>query len=232
MSPKRVLEISVESLEAAAAAERAGANRIELCEQLDVGGVTPCAELMRAVRERVKLPIFAMIRPRGGDFVYSATEFATMLRSLEIAKACGMNGVVLGVLKADRIIDIPRTRELISAAHPLPVTFHRAFDETKDVFAALQEVMRTGAKRLLTSGGKANAEVGAAVIAKLVGLAGETIGILPGGGINPENLERVVRGTGAREFHSGLGTVMAYGHNGHGEFEREVRKLVEILAGL
>jgi len=227
-----LLEISVESLEAAAAAERAGANRIELCEQLKVGGVTPRAELMRAVRERVSLPIFAMIRPRGGDFVYSEAEFAQMMRALEIAKACGMNGAVLGVLNKDGRIDVARSKELVEAADPLPVTFHRAFDETADVFASLEAVMKTGAARLLTSGGKANAAEGAAVLARLVEMAGGKIAILPGGGINPGNLERVVQETGAKEFHSGLGTVMAYGHNGHGEFEREVRRLVEILAGL
>jgi copper homeostasis protein len=232
MSTKYSLEISVETTDAAVAAEKAGAQRIELCENLQVAGVTPGAELMREARERVKLPIFAMVRPREGDFVYSSAEFANMLRSLEMAKACGMDGAVLGILRSNGTVDVPRTRELVEAAHPLPVTFHRAFDETADVFASLEDVLRTGATRLLTSGGMANAGEGVAVLAKLVELAGEEIGILPGGGINPGNLEAVVRRTGAKEFHSGLGTVMAYGHNGHEEFEGEVRKLVDILAGM
>jgi copper homeostasis protein len=232
MSTHYVLEISVEALDAAIAAERGGAQRIELCENLSVGGATPRAELMRAARTRVKLPIFAMIRPRGGDFLYSTAEFERMMEDLEAARACGMDGVVLGVLRADRTVDVRRTRELVQAAQPLPVTFHRAFDETADVHKALQDVIATGATRLLTSGGKASAAEGGAALAELVKAAGERITILPGGGINAGNLELVVRQTGANEFHSGLGTAVPYPRNGHAEFEREVRKLAEILGGL
>ena len=232
MNAHYLLEISVETLDAALAAERGGAHRIELCENLTVGGVTPRVELMRATRERTKLPIYAMIRPRGGDFVYSAAEFSTMLHDIEAARKSGMDGVVLGVLRGNRTVDRARTHELLQAAKPLPVTFHRAFDETADVFAALEDVIATGASRLLTSGGEPSAPKGESVLSELVHLAGDRLTILPGGGINPANLERVVQSTGAREFHSGLGTALPYPRNDHTEFEREVRKLAEILEGL
>src|SRR5215813_3136321 len=149
MSGRIVVEISVESVERAIAAERAGASRIELCGSLEVGGVTPSVELMREVRARVSVPIFAMVRPRGGDFVYSAAEFEEMKRSIETAKGVGMDGVVLGILREDRSVDVHRTAELVREAATLPVTFHRAFDESADLFVALEDVVETRATRLL-----------------------------------------------------------------------------------
>lgn len=232
MNSHYLLEISVETLDAALAAERGGAHRIELCENLDVGGVTPHPDLMSAARSRVKLPIYPMIRPRGGDFVYSAAEFSTMLHDIGAAKKSGMDGVVLGILRSDRTVDRARTHELVQAAKPLPVTFHRAFDEAASVFSALEDVIATGATRLLTSGGEPSAAQGAPILAELVHLAGDRLTILPGGGINPGNLERIVQSTGAREFHSGLGTALPYSRTDHSQFEREVRKLADILEGL
>src|ERR1700722_15215102 len=134
----RMVEISVETEERAAAAERGGASRIELCAALEVGGLTPSVELMRAVRARVSIPIFAMVRPRGGDFVYSAAEFEEMRASIDMARAAGMDGVVLGILRADQSVDVERTAELVRAAGTLPVTFHRAFDESAELFEALE----------------------------------------------------------------------------------------------
>ena len=230
MNKTYLLEITVENLDAAMAAERAGAQRIELCENWRVGGVTPRTELMRIARERVKLPMFAMIRPRGGDFVYSQAEVARMLEDVESANASGLNGVVLGVLHDDGTVDVERTRELVDAARPLPVTFHRAFDETSDIFGALSDVISTGATRVLTSGGKASAEEGAAVLTELVAKAAGQITIMPGGGINAGNIERLAVETEAQEFHSGLGKVVPYPRNGHVEFQREVRRLSEILS--
>jgi len=227
-----LLEISVESASAAAAAERGGANRIELCADLNVGGVTPSAELMRETRKAVRAPIFAMIRPRGGDFVFSAEEFSAMKSDVEIAKECGMDGVVFGILRADRTVDAERTRRLVEAAKPLPATFHRAFDETPDLRAALAAVIATGATRILTSGGKPNADAGASVLAELVRAAAGRITILPGGGINAANLEAVVRATDPLEVHSGLGTSLPYGKSGAAEFESAVRQLAEILRGI
>ena len=231
MKNKYLLEISVENLEAAAAAERGGADRIELCEALNAGGVTPNTDLMRATREGVRIPIFSMVRPRVGDFVFSGAEVSQMKREIETAKACGMDGIVLGVLRADATLNIQLTRELVEFARPLPVTFHRAFDESADVRRALEDVIATGATRILTSGGERSAAEGAAALADLVKAARGRIAILPGGGINPSNLERVARETGAREFHSGLGTLLPYPRNGHTEFERQVRKLAAILGG-
>ena len=224
-----LLEICVETLEAALAAELGGADRIELCQDLSVGGITPSAELMREVRANVDIPVFAMIRPRCGDFCYSAEEFERMVRDIKAAKECGMNGAVMGILLSERRVDVQRTRALVELARPLPVTFHRAFDETPDLRAALDEVMASGAVRVLTSGGKPSAEQGAAEIAGLVESGGEKITVVCGGGINSSNLERMVQRTSAREFHAGLSSVLAYPRSNHEAFEEEVRKLSELL---
>jgi copper homeostasis protein len=224
-----LLEICVETLEAALAAELGGADRIELCENLSAGGVTPSSELMREVRAHVDIPIFAMIRPRCGDFCYTRAEFECMVRDLETAKACGMDGAVLGILYANRRVDIERTRAMVELARPLPVTFHRAFDETPDLMEELNDVIATGAVRVLTAGGKASAEQGAAVIAALVEASHDKISVVTGGGINSTNLERVVQATHAREFHTGLSTVLPHPRTDHEAFEEEVRKLADAL---
>jgi copper homeostasis protein len=224
------LEISVESVEAAVAAERGGADRLELCSELAVGGLTPSAELMRAIRARVKLPIFAMIRPRAGDFAYSAEGFAEMRGSIGAAKKLGMNGVVLGLLTADGQVEVSRTRELVEMARPLPVTFHRAFDECADQLASLKDVIRAGAARVLTSGGAVSAFAGGPQIARLVAAAARII-ILPGAGINAENFAEVARVTGAHEFHSGLSSVLARGDAGQ-QFQAEVTRLAKELRKL
>jgi copper homeostasis protein len=223
-----LLEISVERVERAAAAERGGADRIELCAQLAAGGVTPGEELMRAVRAAVKVPIFAMIRPRAGDFVYTAEELAVMRASIELAKSLEMDGVVLGVLSSEGHVDVVRTRELVELAKALPVTFHRAFDDCADQLAALEDVIRAGAERVLTSGGAVSAAAGAAQIARLVATAGERITILPGAGIHAGNVSEVARITKAREFHSGLSSVLGRDARG-AEFQAGVEKLVSRL---
>ncbi|HEY1421979.1 MAG TPA: copper homeostasis protein CutC [Candidatus Acidoferrum sp.] len=229
MNKSIVLEICVETLAAAVAAERGGADRIELCEELLAGGVTPRAELMRAVREQVKVPVFAMIRPRSGDFHFSDAEFEQMKREIEAAKAAGMNGVVFGILQRDGAVDVQRTTELVRFAQPLPVTFHRAFDELPDLLDGLEDVIATGAARILTSGGKPHVEQGIAAIATLVSASGGRIEIVAGGGIRAENLERLLRRTQVREVHAGLGTVLPYPRADHEQFEVEVRRLAEIL---
>jgi copper homeostasis protein len=230
MNRKFLLEISVESLEAALAAERGGADRIELCDHLSLGGVTPSAEIVCAVHAQVRLPIFVMIRPRAGDFVYSTAEFADMKRSIASAKESGVEGVVLGILTKDHRVDAERTRELVELAKPLRVTFHRAFDEASDLRQALGEVIKTGAHRILTSGGARSAPEGAAVLAELVAAAGDRVVIVPGAGINAANVLQVARQTRAREFHSGLSTALPYGSGDYKTFEEEVRKLAETIA--
>jgi copper homeostasis protein len=230
MNRKFLLEISVETLEAARAAERGGADRIELCEDLSLGGVTPSADLVGAVRAQVRMPIFVMIRPRAGDFVYSAAEFAGMKRSIASVKESGVEGVVLGILRKDRQVDLQRTQELVELARPLQVTFHRAFDEAADLRQALQEVIKSGAHRILTSGGAKSAPEGAVVLAELMTAARNRVAIVPGAGINASNVLQVARRTGAREFHSGLSTALPYGSDDYGKFEEEVRKLAEAIA--
>lgn len=225
-----LLEISVESLATAAAAERGGANRIELCEFLAVGGVTPAEELMRKTRAALKIPIFAMIRPRDEDFAYSSAEFAQMRREIELAKSCGMNGIVLGILNPDKTVDAERTRKLVECARPLPVTFHRAFDETPDLHAAFEAVISTGATRILTSAGKPRAADALPELSALIAAAADRITILPGGGINASNLAEVARFTRATEFHSGLGTTLPYGQSSPAQFESAVRQLASILS--
>ncbi len=220
-----ILEIAVETVAAAEAAERAGADRIELCADLQSGGVTPSLLLMRQVRHALKLPIFTMIRPRTGNYVHSTEELAAMKRSLAVARAEGMDGVVLGILLSDSKIDVPRTKELIECARPIPVTFHRAFDDCPDLQAAMEDAIRTGATRILTSGGAPTAAEGSHNLRLLVEAAGERITIVPGGGISPKNFAAVRQGTGAKEFHSGLGSVVPYGDSDTSLFEKLVGEL-------
>jgi copper homeostasis protein len=231
MSSHYALEISVESVEAAAAAERGGADRIELCSETAVGGLTPGESLMEATRARVKIPIFAMIRPRAGNFVYSPEEFQTMRASIELAKRTRMDGVVLGLLTKERHVDVVRTRELVDVCKGLgmEVTFHRAIDEAADLLEALERIIQTGADRILTSGGKPTAQDGADLIAELVKKSRGRVRILPGAGISAENVQEVARRTGAREFHSGLSSVLGRGADA-ANFEAEVRRLKRNLS--
>ena len=219
----------MESVAEALAAQCGGAQRIELCADLAVGGLTPNADLTRAVRGQIHLPIFAMIRPRGGDFVYSDAEFELMRGSVATAKELGMDGLVLGLLTRERRVDVERTRELVELARPLPVTFHRAFDESVDLAAALEDVIASGAARILTSGGAPTAPEGVATLAKLVAAAGNRIIILPGSGINATNIAQVMQ-TRAREFHSGLSSALGRPTTDHDAFTENVRQLADDLS--
>jgi copper homeostasis protein len=228
----RLLEIAVDTVEAAMAAERGGADRVELCGDLSVGGVTPDAALLRAVRKQIYIPVFVMIRPRAGDFVYSAAEFEEMKASIVTAKGLGADGLVLGILKRDKSVDIQRTGELVSLGKPLPVTFHRAFDETADLSRALGDVVQTSAERILTSGGTPSALEGAENIASIVDAVAERITIMPGAGINADNILQVAAVTRAREFHSGLSGALPYPRTDYVALERGVRELVAKLLSL
>ncbi|HMI53100.1 MAG TPA: copper homeostasis protein CutC [Candidatus Saccharimonadales bacterium] len=230
MNDKRILEITVETLTAALAAERGGADRIELCGDLGLGGVTPASDLMRAAVQKLRIPIFAMVRPRAGDFLYSGEEFAFMKGSIAEAKKHGIHGVVLGLLAKDRQIDVDRTRQLVDYADPLPVTFHRAFDESRDLGESLEAVIRTGAQRILTSGGAARAPEATAFLAELVVAADNRIVVIPGSGINSTNITEIAKTTNAREFHSGLSTVLPYGSGDSQAIADEVGKLASALA--
>ena len=224
-----VHEITVETVDAALAAQRGGADRIELCSQLAQGGLTPGTDLMHVVRQRVQLPIFAMIRPRAGDFVYSGAEFQLMQRDIEIARGLGMNGIVLGILREDRSVDVARTRQLVQLARPLPVTFHRAFDVSADLRKSLEDVIEMGATRILTSGGAPAAPKGLPALAELVAVAGDRIIIVPGSGINASNILRVAQESRAREFHSGLSSVVSRAERQWDRFEAEVRNLADLF---
>ena len=224
-----LLEISVENVEAAMAAEHGGAQRIEFCANAREGGTTPSEEMLRAVRERVRLPILSMVRPRAGDFVYSDVEFETMRRDIQAAKEFQMDGVVLGLLNADGRIDVERSAQLVEQARPLPVTYHRAFDECRDLQKSLEDVIKTGAARLLTSGGRRTAPEALGVLGDLVQMAGERLIVMPGSGIHAGNIRKVVRKAGAREFHAGLSSVIASPADNLAAFEEEVRKLAAAL---
>lgn len=187
-----LIEAAVESLDAALAAARGGANRLELCTDLAHGGTTPDLNLLQA---QLPIPVFVLVRPRAGDFVYTDVEHRTMLEQIARAKRAGARGIVTGDLSLDR------TRELIAAARPLPVTFHRAFDVFPDRSDALEQLIDLGVERVLTSGGAPTAPEGAAQIRRLVVQAKGRIGILPGGGIDATNVARLVRETGVREVH-------------------------------
>lgn len=194
-------EICVDSVEAVAAAEQAGAHRVELCAALFEGGLTPSAGMIATARARSPIRLHVIIRPRGGDFLFSADEKAVMRHDVEAAKAAGSDGVVIGLLDADGGIDVDGAAALIEAARPLAVTFHRAFDVARDPFEALERLVDLGVDRVLTSGQEPSALEGLDCLAELVRRAGDRIVVMPGGGITPRNVGRIVAGSGAREIH-------------------------------
>jgi copper homeostasis protein len=198
-----LVEAAVESVEGAIVAERAGAQRIELCANLTEGGTTPSAGTIGEALARVRVPIFVMIRPRGGDFLYTRTEIEVMIRDIAIAQLSGAHGIVLGVLTRDGAVDAQRMSGLVEAARPLPVTFHRAFDLAADMDTALETLIACGVTRVLTSGGAPRAGDAIPRLAELVARAGDRISVMPGGGISAANAKRIVDETGAREIHVG-----------------------------
>ena len=197
-----LVEASLETLAEAVAAEEAGAGRIELCADLAQDGLTPAPALVASLVAQLHVPVFMIVRPRAGGFVYAGDEFDVMLRDVRGAARSGLAGVVTGVLSADDTVDAPRTRALVEAAAPLPVTFHRAFDRVPDTLRALETLIDAGVARVLTSGGAPTALEGAATIAALVRAARERIAILAGGGVRAHNVRDVIALTGVREVHS------------------------------
>jgi copper homeostasis protein len=186
-----LVEAAVESLDAALAAAEGGAHRLELCSNLAEGGTTPPLDLLRAVRSQLLIPIFVLVRPRAGDFVYSDAEHGTMLDQIQTAKRAGARGIVTGALTAQGEIDESRVAELIQAARPLPFTFHRAIDVCTRIDSALERLIRLGVDRVLTS----------TQIGELVIQAAGRIVIMAGGGINADNAARIERETGVQEIH-------------------------------
>lgn len=198
---KTIIEICIDSLQSALAAEKGGANRIELCDNLIAGGTTPSLGMIELARKHLTIDINVMIRPRSGDFCYSSLELEVMKRDIEIAKKSGANGIVVGALRPNGEIDINIMKELIELARPLDVTFHRAFDMTKDPFESLDILIDLGLKRILTSGGENKAIDGINLIKKLVDKADDKIIIMPGAGINEGNVREIIAYTGVKEVH-------------------------------
>ena len=197
------LEIAVFSVEAAVTALKAGAHRIEFCENPQEGGTTPSYGSLKTLRSYTTQPVFPIIRPRGGDFLYSRSEFEVMKADLLIVKELGYLGAVIGLLNADGSIDTNRTKELVDLAGPsMQISFHRAFDRCKDPFIALEEIIETGCKRILTSGQVPNAADALALLKKLVEQAGDRIIIMPGSGVRSNNIKEIMQATGAKEMHS------------------------------
>lgn len=198
------VEICIDSVESAIAAEGGGAQRVELCSDLLEGGITPGAGLIASVRNRIAIDLFVMIRPRGGDFCYTDFELQVMQEEIAHVRQHGVDGIVLGLLDEQGRVDVERTRNLVELARPLPVTFHRAIDMTPDPLAALEDVVATGASRILTSGGAPNVTRGVRQIARMVEAAADRIAIMPGGGITAANLATIAETSGATEFHASV----------------------------
>ncbi|TMP89933.1 MAG: copper homeostasis protein CutC [Verrucomicrobia bacterium] len=196
------LEICAYSLESAIAAQAGGANRVELCSDPAQGGITPSYGSIVVARQELNVELHVIIRPRGGDFLYSPPEFEVMREDIQLCRRLGVDGVVLGILLPDARVDKERCRELAQLARPMSVTFHRAFDMTADAFAALEDVIEIGCHRILTSGHADSALQGASLIAELVERAGERVIVMAGAGISEENLAQLVETTGALEFHA------------------------------
>lgn len=227
-----MLEICVDSLDLALAAARGGADRIELCGPLYGGGITPSAGVAAAARNMIDLPLAMLVRPRIGLFTVSAAEFEVMRRDVLYAGEIGMNLVVLGILRQDRRVDVERTRELVELAGPMQVTFHRGFDEAPDPKQALNDVIATGAARVLTSGGSADALQGAASVSRLQQAAHGRVTMLLCGGIRVSTIRRALAIAQVQEVHAALRSNLGPHHADHPLSRSELDKFTAAVAGL
>lgn len=234
------LEVIAFTIEAVVLAGNCGAYRIELCDNPGEGGTTASYGMIKTARGKTGLQLYPIIRPRGGDFLYNAEEFEIMKRDVLLCKELGCDGVVIGLLEADGSIDKTRTSQLVDAAFPLGVTFHRAFDRVANPFEALEDVISCGCERILTSGLKPTATEGADTIAELVRQSNDRIIIMPGSGVRADNIAKLARQTQAHEFHSSartyIPTAMEYINTGMNEtlestglHANEVKQMVEAL---
>jgi copper homeostasis protein len=202
MSDRVILEICVDSPQSAVAAERGGANRIELCSSLFDGGTTPSAGMIATVRKLVAIDLCVMIRPRSGDFCYTDDEFAVMKRDIALAKQLRADGVALGILTEEGDVDATRCRELLECARPLKATFHRAFDMSRDLGQSLEDIIALGFDRVLTSGGEQKVQEAIPVVRQLRERASRRITLMVGSGIRSSNVRELIAQTGVREIHS------------------------------
>lgn len=240
---KVLLEVIGFNIESCKIAQDNGAGRIELCASPGEGGTTPSYGFIKEARRLLHIPLYVMIRPRGGDFLYSEREMKLMLEEVSVCKQLGCDGVVLGMLKEDGSVDVKQCSLLVQHAYPMGVTFHRAFDRVSDPVRALEDVISSGCERILTSGLHPKASQGLDVIADLVQRSKGRISIMPGSGVNAQNIQSIIQATGAHEVHSSasvlLETKMAYEnktmeeHLSHVTVKgEEVRKMVFALKGL
>jgi copper homeostasis protein len=197
-----LLEICAGSVTSCLAAQEGGAGRVEFCDNLLEGGTTPSYGAIASARDKLSIRLNVIIRPRGGDFLYSDVEFEVMERDVVACKRLGVDGLVIGLLTADGDIDLPRTKRLVELAAPMPITFHRAFDVARDPFKALEDIIASGCTRLLTSGQEANALEGASLISKLREAAGERLTLMPGAGVRLNNIAQLIAETGCVEYHT------------------------------
>lgn len=195
------IEVVVYNIESALRAQEGGADRIELCDNPAEGGTTPSYGIIEAVRQNVNMDLYVMIRPRGGDFLYSNYEFHSMKRDIHQCQKISVDGVVFGILTAEGVIDKKRCKEIIDKAKPLKITCHRAFDMARDPFEALEDCIEAGFDRILTSGGMLQALEGADLIGQLIKRANGRIAIMPGSGVNENTVEEIIKKTGAKEIH-------------------------------
>jgi len=208
---RRLLEVAANSLASALAAQAGGADRVELCSGLELGGLTPSMAQIAQVRERLSIPLYVLIRPRAGDFLYNDDELDVMQHDIETCLSLGCDGVVFGVLDADARVDVARCKPLFSAAGGMGVTFHRAFDMARDLPRALEDVVALGAERLLTSGGAITAIAGAETIRQLIDQAAGRIVVMPGAGVRAANIAGLAQATGAAELHASAKVVLPSG---------------------
>ena len=199
-----ILEIATSDFETTKSAVEGGADRIELCANLNEGGTTPCYGTIYQCRERFDVLLYPIIRPRGGDFLYTDDEYEIMLHDVKLCKQLGCDGIVIGLLNNDGAIDGIRTAALIEIAYPMGVTFHRAFDRCRDPWEAMEQLIEIGCERILTSGQQPTANEGMELIAELNRIADHRIIIMPGSGVRRENIKLLAEKTGCKEFHSSL----------------------------
>ncbi|MEI6764216.1 MAG: copper homeostasis protein CutC [Bacteroidota bacterium] len=196
-----MIEVPVFSVESAIAAMKGGAGRLEVCSGFPEGGTTPSFGLLTLIKEKVNIPVHAMIRPRGGDFLYSEYEFEIMKRDTMHCRSLGIEGVVFGILLPNGDVDVERCKTLVEFARPMSVTFHRAFDRCREPFIALNTLVDCGFNRLLTSGQAVTADKGTDLIVDLIKDAGNSLIVMPGAGVNEKNIGMIAKTTGAVEFH-------------------------------
>lgn len=201
------LEVIGFDLASCLVAERQGADRIELCANPHEGGTTPSHGMIAVARRHTTIQLFPIIRPRGGDFLYSDLEFAAMAADIDRCRELGCDGVVIGMLRADGTVDVDRCAELIRRAGPMQVTFHRAFDRVADPLESLETIIELGCARILTSGLRPDVDAGKDMLKTLVDAAGDRIIIMPGSGVRSTNVVELAEHTGARAFHSSARTV-------------------------